>query len=174
MMKLTLQGKNLDFSPVLSDTVEEMSSSSLSKSFLSEIEGIEFENEVNITNDSLYYSLSEFNEIKNKKRSISVFHLNTASLGLHFDELHTILTNCNTKFDFIGILVKQASNPIPTYKILKATLTMIAILNPPKEGLDFTYQKNLILKLEWISKSMSQTTWNHFLLKYSQKKINLT
>ena len=37
------------------------------------------------------------------KKSLSAFHLNIASLELHFDELHTLLTSCNINFDFVGI-----------------------------------------------------------------------
>ena len=173
MMKLTLQGKNLDFSPVLSDTVEEMSSSSLSKSFLSEIEGIEFENEVNITNDSLYYSLSEFNEIKNKKRSISVFHLNTASLGLHFDELHTILTNCNTKFDFIDISetgFKSNSN----LQNIEGYTHYDCYTESSKGGVRLYISKKFDFKTRMDLQIYESNNLEYFLLKYSQKKINLT
>ena len=99
-LKLTLQGKNID--PTYNNC--ELLEDSQHTKFLKEIEGIDIDNESNNSKNScLYYSLSEFNNIKSKKKLISVFHLNTASLGLHFDELHTLLSNCDLKFDFIGI-----------------------------------------------------------------------
>ena len=95
-LKLTLQGKNIDDTN-LPEPVDDIN-------IFKEIEGIVIENEANTTkNESIYYTLSEFNKIKTNEDSLAVFHLNPASLRLHFDELHTLLSNCEINVDFLGI-----------------------------------------------------------------------
>ena len=116
ILKLTLQGKNPDYSPVLVSKQDKNLAS-----LLNALESVDFfSNELAepdcppSINKCLYYSLSEFNEIKPKSSSLSFFHQNIASLSLHFDELSTILLNSDdelstillnsdTNFDFIGI-----------------------------------------------------------------------
>ena len=49
-----------------------------------------------------YYDINSFN-YKNKKDSFSLFHLNIASLSKNKDELETILSMIDLKFDVVGI-----------------------------------------------------------------------
>ena len=56
-----------------------------------------------ITEECLYYTLSELNELKQSTETFSFFHLNISSLNLHQDELTVLLESCNIKFDIIGI-----------------------------------------------------------------------
>ena len=104
ILKLTLQGKNPDYTPVL---ISRQNSESF-VSLLKELEKVEFNDDLTSfgepnLNQCLYYTLSEFNEINPKQNSLSFFHQNIASLSLHFDELNTVLSNSKTEFDFIGI-----------------------------------------------------------------------
>ena len=96
ILKLIMQGINVDN---LNNLNPENSSN---KNFFNQLNEINFVSNDNV-NRCLYYTLSELNNIKQNKRSLSVFHLNVSSLGCHFDELHTLLANSKTKFDFIGI-----------------------------------------------------------------------
>lgn len=50
-----------------------------------------------------YYTISELNETKPSPEATKFFHLNTASLGYHFETVQAILSNCDMNFDFIGI-----------------------------------------------------------------------
>ena len=94
-LKLIMQGKNINNTSLLDlDNLGNVN-------FFQDINGINLGN--NTHNQSLYYTLSELNNIKHTKGSISFFHLNIASLSLHFDELHTIIASSETKFDFIAI-----------------------------------------------------------------------
>ena len=108
ILKLTLNGKNPDYSPVLISNQDDSF-----VTLLKELEKIEFFNDPDndtsdldpaaTMSDSKYYTLSEFNDIKVRERPVSFYHQNIASLSLHFDELSTILSNTDTIFDFIGI-----------------------------------------------------------------------
>ena len=50
-----------------------------------------------------YYSPEDFASIPSKSKSLSFFHLNIASLEKHFDELCSLFSRLNHKFDIIGI-----------------------------------------------------------------------
>ena len=50
-----------------------------------------------------YYDLNTFENHKIDDKSLSILHLNIGSLGAHKEELETILTRINLKFDIIGI-----------------------------------------------------------------------
>lgn len=69
------------------------------------IEGITISDDIsNNTNSCLYYSMDEFNTcIQSTDGSLAVFHTNIASLGLHIDELDTLLLSSKVKFYFLGI-----------------------------------------------------------------------
>ena len=49
-----------------------------------------------------YFDIDEF-KFQNNKHDFSLFHLNIASLAKHKEELETIFTMLNFKFDVIGI-----------------------------------------------------------------------
>ena len=56
------------------------------------------------SNSCGYLNCSEFNSIVSKTpTNFSAFHLNTASISKHFDELEALLANLNCNFSFIGI-----------------------------------------------------------------------
>ena len=118
ILKLTFQGKNPDFSPVLvSDKNDDF------VALLNALEKVDFFNEIvdepdPHVNNCLYYTLSEFNKIKSGVNSLSFFHLNIASLSLHFGELSTILVNSDTKFDFIGISETGLNTPSDNYELI--------------------------------------------------------
>ena len=65
---------------------------------------IEIENNESNENSSNYYNIDEFNNLNKKKNDLSILHLNIASLQYHLDDLHAILSESKTKFDFIGTL----------------------------------------------------------------------
>lgn len=93
-MKLTLQGKNIDNANCLL----ERDQSSLNASFFKDNESINTNNEANdMTNNSFYHSLSGFNNLKIYDNMPTILHLNIASLQLHYDELHTLITT------FLGV-----------------------------------------------------------------------
>ena len=61
-----------------------------------------------------YIDINSFN-YKNKKNTLSLFHLNIASLKNIKDELETFLNMIDFKFDFMGIIetkFKATSDPI--------------------------------------------------------------
>ena len=54
--------------------------------------------------NSKYYDLKQFNKLKpDISSSLSLMHVNIASLNLHIDDLKTVLARLNTNFDIIGI-----------------------------------------------------------------------
>ena len=77
---------------------------------------------VNITR---YFNSNELKEPPDKENFLKVFHLNISSLPYHCSELHSLLSECNTDFDVIGITEsrikrnqKVLSNiEIPNYKV---------------------------------------------------------
>ena len=62
-------------------------------------------NDENIDNSSSYFDESDFN--KNFPKDLfdgtNFFHMNISSLCRNFDDLHTLLSEINLKFDIIGI-----------------------------------------------------------------------
>ena len=107
--QLTLEGKNFVID----------SSSNLSIDHPTDLRSLFKElNNVNLSGDltetSKYYTPSEINKLKiNKQKIMSYFHLNISSLSYHIDELHTLLSLLDIKFDVIGITESriQANNP---------------------------------------------------------------
>ena len=82
------------------------------QSFIDSCNSIFLENNINETAElanifninSRYYGIMEFNNIKSDPKStFSLIHTNIASLGLHFDELHQVLSSLTIMFDIIGI-----------------------------------------------------------------------
>ena len=64
-----------------------------------------------------YVDINSFN-YKNKKNTLSLFHLNIASLKKNKDELETVLNLVDLKFDVVGITeTKLKSNIDPTFDI---------------------------------------------------------
>ena len=56
--------------------------------------------------NSQYYDIKKFNSIKyDKPSSLSLMHVNIASLNAHIDDLKTALSRLKTNFDIIGISV---------------------------------------------------------------------
>ena len=82
LLQLTLQGKNILNSDIIDSNDD-------NTRFFRDIETISLneEDEGHQSNQCLYYSLSDLNKIKLNENSLSCFHLNIASLKLHFDEL---------------------------------------------------------------------------------------
>ena len=61
--------------------------------------------------NSKYYGIHELNKIKVKSdTSLSMCHLNIASLNKHFDDLHQTLSSLKIKFDIIGISEHKINN----------------------------------------------------------------
>ena len=109
-----------------------------------------------------YVDIESFNHTPNKK-DFSLFHLNIASLSKHKDELETILTMINYKFDIMGITetkLKKNSAPIidiniegyncfstPTEADKGGALIYVAdkFNNKPRKDLDLImYKANLL------------------------------
>ena len=115
-LKLILQGKNLQ---LISETNQENKENQNAQLF-KEIDQIKITNNTNITNESLYYTVSELNSKtqKSKQNNLSALHLNIGSLGLHIDELDTLTKLVDNNFDFIGISeTKITKNTPPTINI---------------------------------------------------------
>ena len=121
--------ENLPFFPSLvekhDDKIESQfqSSSNSIKAFFKGINEFN-DNQINGSDDEnlpplncKYLDIRSFNYTKSKQ-DFSIFHLNIASLSKHKDELETILSMLNYKFDTIGILETKIRNGIaPTYDI---------------------------------------------------------
>ena len=65
--------------------------------------------------NSIYYDLTEFNQIEldNKSSSFGFIHLNIASLQKYFDDLDLLLSQVNHSFDIIGITEHKLNNDAP-------------------------------------------------------------
>ena len=64
--------------------------------------------------NSQYYNIKKFNSIKyDKASSLSLMHVNIASLNAHIDDLKTVLSRLKTSFDIIGISDHKISNDNP-------------------------------------------------------------
>ena len=50
-----------------------------------------------------YFNVSEISELKVTIQDLSLFHINSMSLTLHFDQLHSLISNLKIPFDLIGI-----------------------------------------------------------------------
>ena len=121
--------ENLPFFPSLvekhDDKIESQfqSSSNSIKAFFKGINEFN-DNQINGSDDEnlpplncKYLDIRSFNYTKSKQ-DFSIFHLNIASLSKHKDELETILSMLNYKFDIIGISETKIRNGIaPTYDI---------------------------------------------------------
>ena len=71
----------------------------------------------NLPLDCEYFGIDEF-KFQNNKHDFSLFHLNIASLAKHKEELETIFTMLNFKFDVIGISeTKIKKNIAPIYDV---------------------------------------------------------
>ena len=100
--------------------ISELSSLNSVKSFFKGLNEIN-NDQINDNNDSLppinckYEDITSFN-YSNNKMEFSLFHLNIASLSKHKEELETVLTMLNFKFDIIGISeTKIIKNITPNY-----------------------------------------------------------
>ena len=62
-------------------------------------------NESNPENSSQYFLKDDFNKTFNAVdcKGTNFFHMNVSSLTYNFDQLHTLLSEININFDFIGI-----------------------------------------------------------------------
>ena len=79
-----------------------------------------------------YYDLNTFENHKIDDKSLSILHLNIGSLGAHKEELETILTKINLKFDIIGISeTKIKEDEKPNYDI---TMTGYKEFSVPTEA----------------------------------------
>lgn len=77
-MQLTMQGINIDSKNCLLNSLQ-----SPNTSLYNDIEGIDATNEANdMSNNSLYYFLSEFNNLKGYNNMLTIMHLNIASLNV--------------------------------------------------------------------------------------------
>ena len=70
--------------------------------------------------DCKYLDIESFKVEKFGKNNFSILHLNIGSLGAHKDELESVLTMLNIKFDVIGISetkIRKDITPIYDLKI---------------------------------------------------------
>ena len=94
------QGKNLE----LDDIPENIDlENSKNVAFFKEINGIKIKRGDGSTQNSDYYTPSEFNKIETGNVSLSLLHLNISSLGYHFDALNCLLDIINRDINLIGI-----------------------------------------------------------------------
>ena len=61
--------------------------------------------ESGLENSSQYFEVDDFNKAfnTNNHKATNFFHINIFSLSYNFDQLHTLLSEVNISFDFIGI-----------------------------------------------------------------------
>ena len=76
--------------------------------------------------NSKYFEISELNNFKISKDTMSVFHMNIRSLSAHHDELSLLLAGLKFKFDVIGISETKGFFQMFT------SLDIISILSQPK------------------------------------------
>ena len=68
--------------------------------------------------DCRYFDINSFEIFKTEKKQFSIIHLNIASLSLHKEELESVLTMLDFKFDVIGISETKILKDInPNYDI---------------------------------------------------------
>ena len=118
-LRLNLSGKNID------DSTIKLFEPTYTENILQDIQSITLntddedavEEQLINQNKCKYHSLSNLNYTKNVENSISMLHLNIASLNLHYHELETLLKNSNIKFTFIGITETGLKNSTPSLSL---------------------------------------------------------
>ena len=50
-----------------------------------------------------HYNVSDISKLKVANQDLSLFHMNSRSLTLHFDQLHSLISNLKIPFDLVGI-----------------------------------------------------------------------
>jgi hypothetical protein len=91
------------------------------KTLFSELNDID-KNESNLNTDEQsivninckYYDFKEFTAIPNKSKCFSALHLNIVSLGLHFDDLSTLLDHLQHSFGVIAITETKFTSTFPS------------------------------------------------------------
>ena len=156
--KLTIQGKNIHNLP------ENLTLDTNKLQLMSEIDSIEIENPEDLKiadHKCSYLNLSDFNKLTPFNSSFSLFHLNIASLPLHFEELQFLLDNSNTKFDIL--VSKNKQNQHLTYLDIRH---MTASQKGEKEALESMYLTNTASNPEETSGYT-----NHILLSLSLLRL---
>ena len=118
--------------------------------------------------DCKYLDIKSFNYRKSKQ-DFSIFHLNIASLSKHKDELETVLSMLNYKFDIIGISETKIRFGIaPTYDInIKGCNTLSTPTESEKGGTLIYMLITLTIKLGKILNRLctNKMNLNLYLLK---------
>ena len=60
--------------------------------------------------NSHYYNVSDISKLKVTNQDLSLFHMNSRSFTLHFDQLHSLISNLKIPFDVIGITETRQQN----------------------------------------------------------------
>ena len=85
---------------------------------INEIENCDEEFDLTPIIDCRYFDINSFECFKTEKKKFSILHLNIASLSLHKEELESVLTMLDFKFDVIGISETKIMKGInPNYDI---------------------------------------------------------
>ena len=110
LLRLTLQDNdNFNFNLINDNQMFEITQ--VKQQLYQKLNSIGVNNENN--NECLYYTASELNDIKSHKNSLSIMHLNISSLPFHYDDLTSLLSVIENKFDLIGITETKLQKDIP-------------------------------------------------------------
>ena len=60
--------------------------------------------------NSHYFNVNEISKLKVTRQDLSLFHMNSGSLTLHIDELHSLTSNLKILFDLTGITETRQQN----------------------------------------------------------------
>ena len=112
---ITMQAKELPFGEYLSLTPTFQITS-----LLQNLGGNEIDDYVCDLTNSKYYTPSEFVSSKFSRDNFSMFHINIASLSLHFEDLKILLQILDHSFDIIAVSetkIKDGFDPITNFHI---------------------------------------------------------
>ena len=101
--------------------------------------------------NSKYYSINEIQSltVANKKKSISIFHINTCSSNKNFDHLEYLLKCTNKKIDVVAVTELELLEIPPNYATLDSRITQLSPLKPNHQQKEhyFTLQITCLINL---------------------------
>ena len=88
--------------------------------FLVQLNSLNFDDDISAENtdnksgvNCKYYDTRQFSDLNVSPNNFSLFHMNIASLSLHFDELKILLNQLGHDFNIIGITETKFQTNIP-------------------------------------------------------------
>ena len=96
----------------------------------------------NVNMNCKYYEIEEFNSIQHRKKCLSAFHLNIASIYSHFDELCTLIDQLQHDFSIIAITETRIKSDTPNVNLSLPAYTMIHTPTESSAGGALLYVSN--------------------------------